>query len=175
MLIGISVTLFFYPLNIYFSYLSIELILVFIMCILKTLYSNSRPYWDIYLEKQGNRTDTFLPEPTECDGEFGNPSGHALLSTLILHLWNLFINSNYFNSINEKKKIFIKYITLIFSITSIIFVAYSRVHRQIHSFNQILFGTILGIAVFCLFCYIFEINRMTTNEFFDNIYKFKFI
>ena len=175
LIMALFYTLFFCPINIYFSFLSIELLLVFIMCILKSLYTNPRPYWDIYVEKQNNRTDTFLPTPTECDGEFGNPSGHALISTLILHIWNLFINSKYFNSINGKKQIFIKYITLIFSLISIIFVTYSRIHRQIHSFNQILFGTLLGIAVFFLFCYIFEINRITSNEFFNNLNKFKFI
>ena len=175
MLIGFLLTLFFCPINIHFSFLTIEIILIFIMCILKSFYTNSRPYWDIYVRKQGNSTEPFLPKPTECDGEFGNPSGHALLSTLLLHLWNLFINSNYFNSIKEKNQIIIKYITLILSIISIIFITYSRIHRQIHSFNQILFGTILGIAVFCLFCYIFETNRITSNEFFNKLNKFKFI
>ena len=174
--IGLFITLFFYPINTFFIYVSIQIILVFIMCILKSLYSNPRPYWDIYLKNQGNRTDTFLPTPTECDGEFGNPSGHALLSTYLLYLWDLFINSNYYNNkISGKKKIVIKYITLILSIICIIFVTYSRINRQVHSFNQIIFGATLGFAIFFFFSYYFEINKISTNDFLNNLVKFKFI
>lgn len=175
MIIGITITLVFYPINIFFSYLSLQIILVFIMCLLKSLYSNPRPMWDIYLENQKNRTDIFLPTPTECDGGFGNPSGHALSSTYILSLWDLFINSHYFRKIEGKKKLFVKYFTLILSLTCIIFIIYSRINRQIHSFNQIIFGTILGFAVIFTFCYILDINKKDTNIFMEALNSYKFI
>ena len=171
MTIGIIVTALFYPINTFFTYTSIQLILIFIMCIFKSLYSQQRPFWDIYL-KQGN--ETYLPSPTECDGEFGNPSGHALLSTYLLCLWDLFLYSGFFNKIEGKKKIFIKYFTLFLSIICIIFITYSRVNRQIHSFNQIIFGTILGLAVYFIFCHILEINKVSTEEFINCLDKFKY-
>ena len=174
MVIGMIITLVFYPINIFFSYLAIQIILVFIMSVLKSLYSNPRPFWDIYVENQGNKTDDFLPSQTECDGGFGNPSGHSLLSTYILCLWDLFINSQYFRKIEGKKKIFLKYFTFVLSIICIIFIMYSRINRQIHSFNQIIFGMSLGIAVFVTFCYIFEINKIDINIFMEKLNKYKF-
>lgn len=173
--VGLYITLVFYPIHIFVTFFSLFIFIISIMCLLKSLYSNSRPYWDIYLLDQGNRTDKFLEDPTECDGEFGNPSGHALLSTLIIYLWNLFINSNYFNKINDKKKIYLKYLTLILSFICIIFMIYSRVNRQVHSFNQIIFGTILGLAVIFALCYILEINKIDILVFMQNLDKVKYI
>jgi hypothetical protein len=168
MALGIIITLIYYPLNIFFAHLSILLILIFIMCLLKSLYSQARPYWDIYLK---NANNVFFTEPTECDGEFGNPSGHALLSTYLLCLWDLFLCSYFFNKIKGKKKIFIKYFTLFLAIICIIFICYSRVNRQIHSFNQIIFGSILGVAVYFTFCHILEINKINTEDFINIIYS----
>ena len=138
---------------------------------MKSLYSQQRPFWDIYLKK-GN--ETYSPSPTECDGEFGNPSGHSLLSTYLLCLWDLFLYSGFFNKIEGKKKIFIKYFTLFLSIICVIFITYSRVNRQIHSFNQIIFGSLLGLAVYFIFCHILEINKISTEEFINTLDKYKY-
>ena len=61
MAVGILLTFIFYPINIFYCHLSVEIFFIFIMCILKSLYSNSRPYWDIYASRQGNETTKFLP------------------------------------------------------------------------------------------------------------------
>ena len=156
MSIGIIITFILYPIYIFFSYLSIQLFFICIMSLLKSLYSNPRPYWDIYVKNQGTNQNKFLPYPTECDGEFGNPSGHALLATNLLILWDLFLNSNYFKIQGKKQKAFLKYLSLALSISCILCIIYSRVHRQVHSFNQILFGTILGIGVYLVICQIYR-------------------
>ena len=171
--IGLLIILFFYPFFIFFSYTSVVITLVFIMSLLKSLYSNPRPFWDIYLKRRNNNEK--LPTPTECDGEFGNPSGHSLLSVFMLILWDLFINSKFFQKNLGIKKIIIKYAALIISIICMAFINYSRINRQIHSFNQILFGLILGIAVFFAFCYILEIRKMNENKFMKIIVKYKII
>lgn len=173
--IGVIVTLFYYPINITFSYFSIPMLLTFTMCMLKSIYANPRPYWDIYYKLKKENPYKELPEPTECDGGFGNPSGHALISTYLLCLWNLFINSTRFNKLEGTKKIFVKFFTLFLTITFMILIMYSRIQRQIHSFNQVIFGAILGIAIFFIFCYILEINKITTNIFIDILDRFKFI
>ena len=144
------------------------------MCLLKSIYRSPRPYWDIYLNKLLMEED--VNEPTECDGEFGNPSGHSLLSTYVLNLWYLFINSGYFN--NYKKintKIIVKYITLIISIVCIFCTTYSRIHRQVHSINQIIHGTLIGLSINFFFCYIIDYKNITPIDFFNYIYIFRFI
>ena len=129
----------------------------------------------LYVKNQGINQNKFLPNPTECDGEFGNPSGHALLATNLLILWDLFLNSNYFKIQGKKQKAFLKYLSLALSISCILCIIYSRVHRQVHSFNQILFGTILGIGVYLVICQILEINKTEPKIYMENLNKFKFI
>ena len=175
MAVGILLTFIFYPINIFYCHLSVEIFFIFIMCILKSLYSNSRPYWDIYSSRQGNETIKFLPKPTECDGEFGNPSGHSMLSTYILILWDLFLKSKFFENLERKRQLITKYITLIISLVFIAFVTYSRINRQIHSFNQIIFGAILGFSICFTFCHILELNKIETKIFMENIHNYKFI
>ena len=175
LIIGMYVSLFFYSINISYSHISVQLIMLFIMCLLKSVYANSRPYWDIYLLNQKNETEKILPTPTECDPEFGNPSGHAFLSIYLLILWDLFINSKFISEMEGKKKIFIKYITLILSLLCIGFISYSRINRQVHSFNQIMFGLLLGFALFFAFCYILELNKVDANIFIEVLDKYKFI
>jgi hypothetical protein len=148
------------------------MLLTFTMCFLKSIYANPRPYWDIYLEEYLNKD---LPDPTECDGGFGNPSGHALISTYLLCLWNLFINSTRFRKFEGTKKTFIKYFSLFLAITFMFFIMYSRIQRQIHSINQVIFGAILGMAIFFTFCYILEIDKFTPSIFIDILDKFKII
>ena len=172
MFIGTLIPLLCYPITTFFCNISIQITLIFIMCLLKSLYSSERPFWDIYNQK--SKTEK-LPNPTECDGEFGNPSGHALISTYLLILWYLFINSKPFNKIEGVKKTVIKYITLILSIICILCVIYSRINRQIHSFNQIIFGVLIGIAVFFTFCYILEFDKINPKDLITNLDNYKFI
>ena len=160
---GILITNLFFPLHVFYSHISAQAISGSFNGLLKSIYSNERPYWDIYIQNDSKNIQ--LPKPTECTLGFGNPSGHSMSSTYILYLWNLFICSNFFNKMRGKKKIIIKYATLILSIISIIFVTYSRINRQVHSFNQIIYGTLLGTAIFLFFCYTIKINTINSEEF----------
>ena len=81
------------------------------MCILKSIYTNSRPYWDIYLNNSQQKT---LPNPTECEGQFGNPSGHSMLGTYLLSFWGLFADFNFYKNLEEKNKKIIKYLFFYF-------------------------------------------------------------
>ena len=75
---------------------------------------------------------------------------------------------------NIKKKI-LKYSSLIITLVCMFFVAYSRIHRQMHSFNQIIHGTAIGLALFFVYCYIFEYNKMSLNDFILFLSRFKYI
>ena len=58
---------------------------------------------------------------------------------------------------------------------TIIFTIYSRINRQIHSFNQIIFGTLLGLAIYFIYCHILELNAINGKDFVENLNKYKFI
>ena len=171
--IGFLIVLFYYPINIFFCHFSILLFSIFVMCIFKSLYASPRPYWDIFLKWESENKS--LPKPTECDGEFGNPSGHAFLNIYSLYLWHLFINSKFVENSQEKTKKIAKILTLILTIFFMIFVVYSRVHRQVHSFNQIIHGTFMSFPIFVWFCYIFEYHKIDTHDFILLINRNKFI
>ena len=175
LVIGFFISFLFYPIYYCYCFISVELFSIFIYCLLKPIYCSPRPIWDIYLKNQGNSDDKIFPKPTDCDGEFGNPSGHSVLCAILLILWHQFINSNYCKKLEQKKLIIMKIISLILIIVCIIFVNYSRINRQIHSFNQILFGFILGIPIFFAFCYILELNIINSDEYMEKIEKYKFI
>ena len=172
--IGILITLFHYPINIFFCHFSFLIFDIFLMSIFKSLYSNPRPYWDIFLKMKNE--DEKLPEPTECNREFGNPSGHSILNMYSLILWHLFTNSNFVNKIeNSLKKNIVKYCSLVITLVFMSFVIYSRIHRQMHSFNQIMHGTLIGFAIFFTFCYIIEYHKINLNDFIMILNKYKFI
>ena len=171
--IGFLIVLFYYPINIFFCHFSILLFSIFVMCIFKSLYASPRPYWDIFLKWESENKS--LPKPTECDGEFGNPSGHAFLNMYSLYLWHLFINSKFVENSQEKTKKIAKILTLILTIFFMIFVVYSRVHRQVHSFNQIIHGTLMSFPIFVWCCYIFEYHKIDTHDFILLINRNKFI
>ena len=101
-IIGMYITLFFYPINVGFSHISLQIIMMSIIYLFKSAYTSPRPYWDIYVSKQENPSEKILP-PTECDPEFGNPSGHTFLSIYLLILWDLFINSKFVRDMEGKK------------------------------------------------------------------------
>ena len=162
-----------YPYNVSACYVVIELFLIIIMCFLKSVYTNSRPYWDIYYEKL--KREDFSSKPTECDGGFGNPSGHSLMSTSFLNLWYLFINSKFVKRHQKKCRILIIISSFLLVVLCISSVTFSRIHRQIHSFNQIIFGTLLGIAIFFLFCFIFEFDKIEPKIFVNILYNLKYI
>ena len=173
MLIATIIVMVLYPYNVFLCYVTIEISLIFIMCFLKSVYTNSRPYWDIYNQKMKDPENSDMP--TECDGGFGNPSGHSLMATSFLNLWYLFINSKYVKKYKKIWKILIIFISFILVLVCILSVVYSRIQRQIHSFNQILLGSLLGISVFLTFCFIIEFDKIEPFDFFYIANKLKYI
>jgi hypothetical protein len=144
------------------------------MCIFKSIYANSRPYWDIYLKWKNEHLP--LPKPTECDGEFGNPSGHAVINVYSLYVWHLLMSSDFINRIESNlKKNLVKGVTLLITILFMIGVVYSRIHRQVHSFNQIIHGSLIGLGMFFLICYIFEYKKYNLIDFSNLLDRYKFI
>lgn len=119
---------------------------IYIQSLMKIIYGNSRPF----MEKQ----ELFKGI---CDGGFGNPSGHAIVSFFIyLILIHYIMKHKYFN-----EKIIIKILLICLLITLLLLVVFSRIILGIHSINQIIFGSLLGIWIFLFLIYSFKFDKMS--------------
>ena len=129
-----------------FIYLIGLIFCVYIQSLLKILYGNTRPFWDNHNLFKGF-----------CDGGFGNPSGHCLVTAFIyLALFHYLIKLKY---INENKLLKILF-GILFSILSIL-VFLSRFILGLHSLNQIIFGALIGIWSFIFIYIIFKFDNLT--------------
>ena len=126
---------------------------------MKIWYGSSRPFWeDINLYKG------------ICDGGFGNPSGHSITSAyLYLTLFMYIRESNYL-----KGKRIAKIIIFLLFLTYIILIVLSRLILGIHSINQVIYGSTLGIIVMVLSVQVFKLHQMPV-VFYKRLFKEKLI
>jgi membrane-associated phospholipid phosphatase len=118
--------------------------------IMKNLYAESRPFWvseDII--------------PNKCRKEFGNPSGHCMISTFF---W-LTLYLHKYHEVGAKtpkiRSIFctayiIKMGLTIAMALFFLFLALSRVYLGEHSYNQVLFGSTMGLGLALVLHYFFK-------------------
>lgn len=125
--------------------------------ILKMIYEGPRPYFiDLSII------------PIDCEGGWGNPSGHSLSSmAFYLTLWHIITECK---QIRDKK--IIKIISLIFTILLIISIMFSRIVLGAHSINQILFGGLMGYGVYYFLFNVLCI-RLNDGKQFAKILNFK--
>jgi len=141
-----------YPLNIYFTLFSVIIHATYWDNILKILYGEERPYW-VFQE--------LIPS---CSVGFGNPSGHSMSSSAVyLAIWHILIAKNEF----IKKRIWFKILLLICFLVIILMVIFSRLVLGAHSINQVLYGGLLGIAVYLAHFYVLQMHEMKAREFFE--------
>lgn len=85
--------------------------------------------------------------PTKCWIEYGNPSGHSITSTsLYLTMWQLLCR-------RYKPSTYWRVNSLVMTIIVIMLIGASRLYNGVHTYNQILMGWILGIALYYLYCH----------------------
>ena len=141
------------PINISYTFLSVLILSCYFDNILKIIYSNPRPFW---IEPSIKK---------ECDGGFGNPSGHSFTSfSTYLSLWNIIIERPFF----ENKK-FLKIILFIIFFIFSFLIALSRIYLSVHSINQILFGSLLGMGLYFYFFHIIQLQKFNGKQFFKYI------
>ena len=136
---------------IFFSFIKSSVFIAgFMICLqfhsmMKIWYGAIRPFWQ----------NTNLYKGI-CDGGFGNPSGHSMVNTY-LYL-SLFV---YIKEINilQGKYIFQGFI-LIFFIVWIFSIIFSRIILGMHSLNQVIYGTSLGLIFFLFFIQVFKLHKM---------------
>ena len=128
-----------------FSYLIGLIACVYIQSLMKIIYGNSRPFIDNHNLFKGL-----------CDGGFGNPSGHSLISVYIyLTFFHYLIKLKYINE-NKILKILLE---ILFSILSFS-VMFSRFILGLHSINQIIFGAFIGLWLFLFIFIIFKLDNI---------------
>ena len=119
---------------------------VYIQSLMKILYGNARPFWDNHNLFKGS-----------CDGGFGNPSGHCLVTAFIyLSLFHYLIKLKY---INENKLLKILFGILFSKISILVFI--SRFILGLHSLNQIIFGALIGTWLFLFIFVLFKFDNIT--------------
>ena len=142
-----------FPINISYTLLSILILSSYYDNLLKIIYSNPRPFWIVPSIKK------------ECMGGFGNPSGHSFSSfSIYLSLWNIIIERPFF----ENKKVLKIILFIIFFLFSFL-IALSRIFLSVHSINQVLFGSLLGIGLYFYFFHIIQLHKFNGKEFFKYI------
>lgn len=142
----------FYPLNISFTLFSVIIHATYWDNIFKILYGEPRPYW-VFQE--------LIPS---CNVGFGNPSGHSMSSSAVyLSIWHILITKIEF----FEKRTLLKILLLIFFLMVIIMIIFSRLVLGAHSINQVLYGGLLGIAVYLAHFYVLEMHKLKAREFFE--------
>ena len=112
---------------------------------MKIWYGDIRPFW--------KNKDLFQDI---CDGGFGNPSGHSISSTYLYLMLFIYLS--------QTKLLYKRYIiqTLLFLILLIwiVLIILSRLILGIHSINQVIYGSTLGLIVVLLISVVFKLHQM---------------
>jgi len=140
------------PLSKSFTFLQVLIISVVIDNIFKLIYSNPRPYF----------SDTNIT-PIQCEGGYGNPSGHSFSSSgCYLAFYHLTSTNEFLN-----EKVWLKIIYGIFMGSMVIIILFSRLFLGVHSLNQIIYGLTLGVWLYILIFFVLELQNLTHDEFFE--------
>ena len=139
----------------------------FIFCLqfhsmMKIWYGSKRPFWIEPSLYKGI-----------CDGGFGNPSGHSI-TTSFLYL-SLFFYYTQAKVTRDKYKILI--IILLFCLFWIVMILLSRIILGMHSVNQIIYGTSLGLIISSFIFIVFKIHQLPVSIYkkFFREKKYKYI
>ena len=150
--IFIIINYFTLPLSKQYIYIFTCILSFYIDNILKIIYRNPRPFF----ENKDIRK--------ECDGGFGNPSGHAMLSSCsYLCFLQLMIEEFNLNFI-------LKIILFILVILIVILIGISRIFLGVHSINQIIYGYAIGFVCYFIVFHVFYLQRKSAKLFF---YEFR--
>ena len=122
---------------------------------MKIWYGSKRPFWEnVELYKD------------ICDGGFGNPSGHSITSVYLYLTLFVYISQSKL----LRKKIIPKIILFILFVTYIILIILSRLILGVHSVNQVIYGSSLGLIVTLLIVQVFKLHQMPI-QFYKNLFK----
>lgn len=145
------IVFFFFPLSKSYTFLTIIILASYFDNLLKIVYGSPRPFWKIPAIFR------------ECDGGYGNPSGHSFSSfSVYLSFWNISTDFDFFK--NTIRGYTCKIVLLVFYILLCIIIVVSRLVLSVHSINQIIFGSLLGIALYFYFFHIIKLDQYKGSE-----------
>ena len=118
---------------------------VYLQDLLKLAYGDPRPFWLNMGLFKGS-----------CETSYGNPSGHALVSFFF------FLSLSYHLCMLDKVKNNFIYKLIIYLVSVFLsgLIAFSRLALGVHSLDQVLFGSAIGIWLFAVFAYVFKAYDM---------------
>ena len=131
--------------------------IVYLHDLMKLIYSDPRPFWVDSLLLKG-----------KCETSYGNPSGHSLIS---FYFYLSFCY--YLCQIHKiKNNIYLRVCIYIIALLISSLTAFSRLTLGVHSLDQVLFGSFLGIFAFLIIAFMFKIYDMPLNHYLK-FYKIK--
>ena len=140
---------FFFPLTKSFCFMIGVIACTYLDNIMKLWYHDPRPFWE----------ESKLH--SNCDGGFGNPSGHSFISTFTyLGVYKLLSQTKIVS-----KNIWVEMTLFVFCVLMIIGIVLSRVILGMHSLDQVFYGCSLGLAVYFLLFHILYMQNMKFETF----------
>lgn len=151
---------FFLSLQEFFSVFTIIFFTRYLSNLLQVIYGNPRSCWE---------DDSQI---SICQGTYGNPSNFSMLSTCYyLSIWNIFTQTNFFKEKIQGK--IVKYFLLLVGIFLIFLIMLSRMFEQQNTLNEVLLGFFMGVFMHILFYHIFEIQKISSDNFFKFLWSIK--
>ena len=112
---------------------------------MKIWYGSIRPFW--------KNKDLFQEV---CDGGFGNPSGHSISNTYLYLMLFVYLSQTKL----LYKRYIIQTILFLLLLVWIILIILSRLILGIHSINQVIYGSTLGLTIVLLISVVFKLQQM---------------
>ena len=118
---------------------------VYLHDIMKLLYGDPRPFWINSILFKG-----------KCETSYGNPNGHCMTA------FYFFLSLSYYICMLDKFKQnnTLKIIAYLVGILVAALTAFSRLALGVHSLDQVLYGSLIGIWVFGIFSFVFKVYDM---------------
>ena len=126
------------------------IIMVYLHDLFKLIFADPRPFW----------LNTILFQD-KCETSYGNPSGHSLISFFFYLSFSYYLCQ--IKKIKENNIIRIS--VYIIAILIALLTAFSRLALGVHSLDQVIFGSFLGIFAFLIFTFMFKIYDMPLNHY----------
>ena len=121
------------------------ILIVYLHDLMKLIHSDPRPFW----------IKTILFQD-KCETSYGNPSGHSLVSFFSYLSFSYYLCQIDKIKSNNTYKLSIYLIAIFISSLT----AFSRLALGVHSIDQVLYGSFLGIFAFLIFAFMFKIYDM---------------
>ena len=126
------------------------IIMVYLHDLFKLIFADPRPFW----------LNTILFQD-KCETSYGNPSGHSLISFFFYLSFSYYLCQINKIKANNTLRISVYIIAILIALLT----AFSRLALGVHSLDQVIFGSFLGIFAFLIFTFMFKIYDMPLNHY----------